>query len=132
MIKILIADEHIIIRGMLRQILRDSDDMEVVDEVGKVEEMLKQLYQCDFDLLLLDISMARQNLSDVVKEVKAARPELSILVLSTYHEAQYEKHVLRSGASGYLAKSEGPDRLKGMIRAIAKGDRQGECSPSVK
>ena len=123
MIKILIADEHIIIREMLRQILSDSDDMEVVDEVGNGEEMLKQLYQYDFDLLLLDISMARQNLSDLVKEVKTARPELSILVLSTYHEAQYEKHVLRSGASGYLVKSEAPDKLKGMIRAIAKGDR---------
>ncbi len=123
MIKILIADEHIIIREMLRQILSDSDDMEVVDEVDNGEEMLKHLYQCDFDLLLLDISMARQNLSDLVKEVKAARPELSILVLSTYHEAQYEKHVLRSGASGYLAKSEAPDKLIGMIRAIAKGDR---------
>ena len=123
MIKILIADEHIIIREMLRQILCDSDDMEVVNEVGKVEEMLKQLYQYDFDLLLLDISMARQNLSDLVKEVKAARPELSILVLSGYHETQYEKHVLRSGASGYLAKSEGPDKLKGMIRTIVKGDR---------
>ncbi len=123
MIKILIADEHIIIREMLRQILSDSDDMEVVDEASSAEDMFKQLYQYDFDLLLLDISLARQNLSDLVKEVKAARPELSILVLSTYHEAQYEKHVLRSGASGYLAKSEAPDKLTGMIRAIAKCDR---------
>jgi len=131
MIKILIADEHLIIREMLRQILSDSDDMEVVDEVGNGEDMLKQLYQYDFDLLLLDISMARQNLSDLVKEVKAARPELSILVLSSYHERQYEKHVLRSGASGYLAKSEASDKLKGMVRAIAKGDGQRKWPLSV-
>lgn len=120
MIKILIADEYIIVRESLKQILFDSGDMEVVDEAGDGEEMLRKLRQHDFDLLLLDISIARQCLSDMVKEIKSQRPELPIIVMSTYHEDQYARHVARAGASGYLTKWSAPEKIIEKIRSIVE------------
>ena len=120
MIKILIADEHIIVRESLKRILFDSGDMEVVDEVDNSEEMLRKLYQYDCDLLLLDISMVKQCLSEIVKKVKGERPELFILVMSAYHEDQYARHALRAGASGYFAKWNAPEKLIESIRSIVQ------------
>ena len=117
-IKVLIADKHDIVRQMLRRVLSESDEIQIVAESTSSDEMFKQLYRHDCDLLLLDISIAIKNLSDAIKEIKLARPEISILVLSAYHEDQYEKHVLRSGACGYLAKSEAPEKLLETIQNL--------------
>ena len=123
MIKILIADEYIIIRESLKQVLLDSGDMVVVDEAGNSGEMLKKLNQYDCDLLLLDISMVKQCLSEIVKKVKGERPELFILVMSAYHEDQYARHALRAGASGYFAKWNAPEKLIESIRSIVKSGK---------
>ena len=122
MIKILIADEYIIIRESLKQVLLDSGDMVVVDEAGNSEEMLRKLNQYDCDLLLLDISMAKQCLSDMVKEIKSQKPELPILVMSTFHEEQYARHVMRAGATGFLAKWSAPEKIIEIIRNVVKNE----------
>jgi DNA-binding NarL/FixJ family response regulator len=129
MINILIADDHAIVRKGLKQILAETPDMVVADEASNGYEVLEKVKKNDFDVLLLDISMPGKSGLDILKELKAEKPKLPVLVLSMYPEEQYAIRVLRAGASGYLTKESAPEELVVAMRKVAQGKKY--VSPSL-
>ncbi|GAB2181090.1 response regulator transcription factor [Denitratisoma sp. agr-D3] len=123
MIRILICDDHTIVRQGLRQILADTDDILVTAEAGSGAEALRLVREGDFDLVLLDIAMPQRDGLDVLKQLKDEFPRLPVLILSTYPEKQYALRCLKLRASGYLNKSSDPDQLAAAIRKAATGGR---------
>jgi len=123
MIKILIADDHAVVREGLKQILTGYPDLIVAGEACNGEEALEKVYKGDFDFVILDITMPGKNGLDVLRELRIQRPELPVLVLSMYPEEQYAVRVLQIGASGYLTKESAPDELIKAIRQIYKGGK---------
>lgn len=123
MIKILIADDHIIVRKGLKQIISETTDMVVAGEAGDGQEVLSKIRKNGFDLVLLDISMPGRTGLDILRELKIEKPKLPILVLSMYPEEQYAVRVLRAGASGYLTKESAPEELIAAIRRVSIGKK---------
>jgi len=121
MIKILIADDHTIIREGLKQIISETPDMTIADEAVDGHEVLNKALRNDYDVVVLDITMPGINGLDVLKQIKAQKPKLPILVLSVHPEEQYAVRVLRAGASGYLTKESAPDELITAIRKVSVG-----------
>lgn len=129
MIRILIADDHAIVREGLKQILAETTDMIVVDEASTGQEVLNKLSKTDCDVVLLDISMPGRSGLDILKQLKGERPKLPVLILSMYSEEQYAMRSLRAGASGYMTKESAPDELIQAIRKVSMGRKY--ISPSV-
>ena len=129
MIKILIADDHAIVRKGLVQILADSPDTFVVTEASTGVEALAKVIGGDFDLVLLDISMPGRGGLDVLKELKSFYPKLPVLILSMHPEEQYAVRALRSGASGYLTKGSASVDLLSAINKVLSGGKY--ISPSL-
>lgn len=123
MIKVLIADDHTIVREGLKQIVSDTCDITVADEACNGQEILDKIGRQHFDVIVLDISMPGMNGIEVLKYIHSQKPKLPVLVLSIYPEEQYAIRVLRSGASGYLTKESAPDELINAIRKIAVGGK---------
>jgi two-component system, NarL family, invasion response regulator UvrY len=123
MMKILIADDHAIVRKGLVQILADSPEAIVVDEASDGKEALAKVDGGDFDLVLLDISMPGRGGLDVLKELKNRNPRLPVLILSMHPEEHYAVRALRSGASGYLTKGSASDELVNAIRKVLSGGK---------
>jgi DNA-binding NarL/FixJ family response regulator len=121
MIRILVVDDHAIVREGLKQILGEVDDMSVRDEAGNGQEALAKIRGGEFDVVLLDISMPGRSGLEVLKEIKAERPKLPVLILSMHAEEQYAVRALRAGASGYVTKASAPDELIGAIRKVSCG-----------
>ncbi len=129
MIRVLIADDHAIVREGLKQIVAESSDMIVADEAGDGKEALKKALEGDFDVVVLDITMPGINGLDALKQIRSQKPKLPILVLSMHPEEQYAMRVLRAGASGYLTKESAPEELITSIRRVSKGMKY--ISPSL-
>ena len=123
MIKILIADDHAIVRKGLVQILTDVPDTFSIDEADCGEEALKRALHNDYDLVLLDISMPGKGGLEVLDVLKSQRPKLPVLVLSMHPEEQYAVRALRSGASGYLTKGSAADELLNAIQKVLSGGK---------
>jgi len=121
MIKILIADDHTIFREGLKHILAEYSDLVVVDEARNGQEVLEKVWNKEYDMVLLDISMPGMTGLDVLKRLKKEKPKLAVLVLSMHPEEQYAVRVLKSGASGYLTKESATDELITAIRKISQG-----------
>lgn len=121
MIKILVADDHTIVREGLKQIVGDVGDMVVADEAGNGQEALQKIREGDYDVILLDISMPGRSGLEVLKDIRAEKPKLPVLILSMHSEEQYAVRALRAGASGYLTKASAPDELIGAIRKVSRG-----------
>ncbi|MCD6384548.1 response regulator transcription factor [Candidatus Sumerlaeota bacterium] len=128
MIKILIADDHPIVREGIKQILAETDDMVVAGEAATSQEVLNKVLKEDFDVVLLDISMPGRSGLDVLKEIKFAKPKIQVLMLSIHPEEHYAERVIKAGASGYLTKESAPDELIGAIRKVSQGRKY--ISPS--
>ncbi len=118
MIKILIADDHAIVREGLKQILSQTPDMVVVAEASNGQEALDKLAGNNIDLIVLDISMPGKGGLDVLDEIRSKRHELPVLILSMYPGEHYADRVLEAGASGFLSKESAPDELINAIRKI--------------
>src|SRR3989304_10286749 len=129
MIKILIADDHAIVREGLKQILSQTPDMVVVAEASNGQEALDKLARNNIDLIVLDISMPGKSGLGVLSEIRSKRQELPVLILSMYPGEQYTDRVLKAGASGYLTKDSAPDELIKAIRQISQGEKY--ISPSL-
>jgi DNA-binding NarL/FixJ family response regulator len=123
MVRILIADDHAIVRAGLKQILADIPDMMVAGEASNGQEVLDSLRTGEWDVMLLDISMPGKNGLEVLKLARQKTPRLPVLILSMYPEDQYAVRMLRAGASGYLTKESAPDQLVAAIRKVAQGGR---------
>lgn len=121
MIRLVIADDHVIVREGLKRIVADADGLQVEAEAGDGGEVMKLVREREFDVLLLDLSMPGRSGMELIKLVKAERPKLRILVLSMHQETQYAVRAIKSGASGYLTKESAPGELVQAIRKIAAG-----------
>jgi two-component system invasion response regulator UvrY len=123
MIKILIADDHAIVRAGLKQILAETADMVVAGEAANGREVLEQVRQGDWDLVLLDLAMPGKGGLETLKELKKEKPKLPVLVLSIFPEEQYAVRALKAGASGYLTKESAPEELIAAIGKVAQGGK---------
>jgi DNA-binding NarL/FixJ family response regulator len=123
MIKILIADDHPIVRQGFKQVLSDTPDLVVADEAGNGQEVLSLVSKKDYDVILLDISMPGKNGLEVLKELKVVSPKTPVLILSIYPEEQYAIRALKAGASGYLTKASAPEELISAIRKVSRGGK---------
>jgi two-component system, NarL family, invasion response regulator UvrY len=121
MIKILVVDDHAVVREGIKQILAGQADMVVEDEAGSGTETFSKVMKQNFDLLLLDISMPGRNGIEVLEEIKSLRPKLPVLILSMHPEEQYAVRMLRAGAAGYLTKASAPQELISAIRKVSRG-----------
>lgn len=123
MIKVLIADDHTVVRQGLKQILSDDPQLAVVGEAADGNEVLTALETLSVDALVLDITMPGRNGLDVLKEVKRKRPTLPVLVLSMHPEDQFAIRILRAGAAGYITKESAPEELVGALRKVCSGGK---------
>lgn len=123
MIRVLVADDHAVVRRGVMQILSEADDIAVVGEAGTGHETIRLVQECPCDVLLLDIAMPDGSGLDVLSQVQSLRPGLRTLVLSVYPEKQYAVRVLKAGAAGYLTKESTPDELIAAVRQVTGGSK---------
>jgi len=123
MIRILVADDHTVLRQGVKQIVSLAPDMRVTGEAVSGQEVLAKVLKDDYDIVLLDISMPGGSGLDTLANIKARRPELPVLILTMHPEEQYAVPVLRLGASGYLTKEGASDELLTAIRKVAAGGK---------
>ena len=121
MIRVLVADDHKLVREGLKQILGAAADVEVAGEAANGDEALALARKNHYDLALLDMSMPGLAGIDLIKRLKIEKPELRLLVLSMHGEQQYAARALKAGASGYLTKDAAAEQLLGAIRKVAAG-----------
>lgn len=123
MIKILIADDHAIVREGLKQIVADTSDMIVTAEASDGHEVLALISQDNYDVVVLDMAMPGLTGLDILKQIKRETPKLPVLILSVHPEDQYAVRALKAGASGYLTKERAPDELITAIRKVSMGGK---------
>ncbi|MCF7802610.1 MAG: response regulator transcription factor [Candidatus Marinimicrobia bacterium] len=123
MIRLLIADDHVLIREGFRRIVENEIDMDLVGEASNAGEALHTLQASDVDVMVLDISMPGKSGLDFLEEVKRFSPETSVLIQSVHPEDSYAIRALKAGAAGYITKSGHGDELLKAIRKIARGGR---------
>ena len=123
MLRILVADDHAIVRQGLKQVLNAERDFEVAAEAASHAEVMQGLRRGGCDLLVLDVAMPGRNGIETLKQVKAEFPKLPVLVLSMYPEDQYAFRALKAGAAGYLTKQAAAEQIVVAIRTIARGRR---------
>ena len=121
MIRVLIADDHEIVRDGLKRILAATTDIEVAAEAAGGDEALGLVRANDYDVALIDMSMPGLSGIDLVKRLHAEKPRMRLLVLSMHGEHQYAVRALKAGASGYLTKDSASERLLVAIRKVAAG-----------
>jgi len=119
MIRVLIADDHAVVREGLKQIVAENPDMAVAGEAATGHEVLEFVRRQACDLVLLDLAMPGKDGLDTLKELKTIRPDLPVLILSVYPEEQYAVRLLRAGAAGYLTKESAPEELVAAIRKVS-------------
>jgi DNA-binding NarL/FixJ family response regulator len=122
-IQVLIADDHAILRRGLKEILVRELDGAVCGEAKDATETLARIQQSDWDLVILDITMPGRSGLEVLRDLKAARPKLPVLVLSMHPEDQYARRILKAGASGYMNKEGAPEELVKAVRKVLAGGR---------
>jgi len=121
MTRVLIADDHAILRRGLKEILVRELEDSTFGEAKDAEEVLVRMQSGDWDLLILDITMPGRSGLDVLRDLKVLRPKLPVLVLSVHSEAQYGKRILSAGASGFMNKESAPEELIVAVRKVLAG-----------
>lgn len=121
MIRVLVVDDHSLMREGLKQIIDHVADMEVVAEAGTGPEALASFKSSPCDVVLLDIAMPGRSGLDVLKQLKSDSPRVAVLMLSMYPESEYAVRCLKAGASGYLTKESVSEELVRAIRVVAQG-----------
>lgn len=120
-IRVFICDDHALVRKGLRQVLEESDHIEVVGEAAEYSGLAAGVKQVEFDVLVLDISMPGKNGIDALRQLLKDKPHLKALIVSMYPEDQFALRALKAGAKGYLTKTSGPDNLVEAVTQIAAG-----------
>jgi two-component system invasion response regulator UvrY len=121
--RILLVDDHQIVRAGLAQFIVEYDDLTVAAEAASGDEAIQLIRQNEFDVVILDISMPDKNGIDTLRIIKQLKPELHVLVLSGYPETHYAVNMLRAGANGYICKDAPPEEMIRAIRIVARGRR---------
>jgi DNA-binding NarL/FixJ family response regulator len=122
-IRVVIADDHAIVREGLKQIVLSDPDIIVSGEAETGDEAIARVWDSDFDVLVLDLSFPGRSGLDVLSHVKAAKPALPVLILSMEREEEYAIRCLHAGASGYLEKRSAPEQLVSAIKRLAAGKK---------
>ena len=123
MYKILIADDHAVVRRGLVQILQSSPDLAVKGEASNGQEVLSKVGQDHWDAVILDLSMPGISGLDILKQLKSRHPQLPVLILSVHPEDQYAMRVLKAGAAGYLTKESAPEELVQAVHKVCAGGK---------
>jgi two-component system invasion response regulator UvrY len=123
MLRVLIVDDHPVLRRGLVQIIDGTSDMFVAGEATDGREALRKATTCDYDIVLLDISMPLKNGLDTLSQLKTTKPALPVLMLSMHPEEQYAIRALKTGASGYLTKESAPEEMLFAIRKVSAGGK---------
>lgn len=122
-IRVLIADDHSIVRQGLKQILSDTPDLVVAGEADDGVKAMQMVRQGEWDVVLMDVSMPDRNGIDALKLIKKEFPKLPVLILSMHPEEHYALRALKAGAAGYLTKQMAPEQLVHAIRQVASGKK---------
>ncbi|MBC7867383.1 MAG: response regulator transcription factor [Gloeobacteraceae cyanobacterium ES-bin-316] len=123
MLRVLIADDHTVVRRGLKQILLEGFPLAEVEEVPDAEELIKKIMQSPWDLVISDLSMPGRSGLEALQQIKQIQPKLPVLILSIHPEEQYAIRVLRAGASGYLSKDMAPDELVIAVQKVLMGKK---------
>lgn len=121
MIRVVLADDHAIVREGLKRIVGDVADFTVAGEAADGTDVMRVVRELEFDVLVLDLSMPGRSGMELIRMVKADKPRLRVLVLSMHQEMQYAVRAIKAGASGYLTKESAPALLEEAIRKVAGG-----------
>ena len=123
MIRILIADDHTVVRKGLRQILLEGFPNAQIEEVGDAEDMIKKVVGGEWDVVISDLSMPGRSGLEALQQIKQINSRLPVLILSIHPEEQYAVRVLKAGASGYLSKDMAPDELVNAVQRVMLGKK---------
>jgi two-component system, NarL family, invasion response regulator UvrY len=121
--KILLTDDHAVVRHGLKQILADEFKKATFGEARNAQEALNKVWKENWDVVVLDITMPGRSGLEVLREIKKSKPKLPVLVLSMHPEGQFAVRVLKRGASGYMTKESAPEELVGAIKKVLAGGR---------
>ncbi len=122
-IKVIIADDHRIVRAGIKQIIEECPDMAKADEAGDGQELIDKVRKNSYDAILLDVAMPGRDGLDILKQLKAEKHPAPVLILSVYPEEQYAIRALKAGAAGYLTKATAPETLIEAIKKITGGKK---------
>jgi len=123
MTRIVIADDHAVVRKGLRLILADAEELTVAGEAASADELLTLLRTRPVDAVILDVGLGDRDGIEVLKQIRASFPRIPVLMMSMHSEDVYAMRALRSGASGYIEKSAAPEMLLAAVRRVAGGGR---------
>lgn len=125
MIRVIITDDHPIVRQGIRQILEDDRDQRfgVIDEASDSADLLEKLLHSEYDVILLDISLPGRSGLDILPDIRKRSPGSRVIMLSMYPEEQYAVRALKTGASGYLTKSSAPEELISAVIKVSNGEK---------
>ncbi|MEZ4699411.1 MAG: response regulator transcription factor [Rhodothermales bacterium] len=129
MIRVLVADDHAVVRRGLVQIISETMDIQVTDQAGSADEVFTLVRSKAYDVLVLDLNLGEASGLEVLKQIKAELSNLPVLILSVYPENQFAVRTLRAGAAGYLNKDSAPEQLVQAIRRVSENKRY--VSPAV-
>lgn len=121
--KVLIADDHSVVRRGLKQILLEGFPTAQIEEVPDAEELIKKVVQQPWDIIISDLSMPGRSGLEALQQIKQINPKLPVLILSIHPEDQYAIRVLKAGASGYLSKDSAPDELVNAVQKVLLGKK---------
>jgi DNA-binding NarL/FixJ family response regulator len=121
MVKVLIAEAHVMVRRGLQNLLNETDNIALVDEACTNAEVLAKVARADYDVILLDLSLPGNNVLDLLRWLQREKPALRVLVLGDYPEGQFVGRILKTGAAGYLTKKNVADELLLAISAVLAG-----------
>ncbi len=130
--EILIVDDHPIVREGLKRIINEQSNLKVKDEAPNGELALKQIQSSHFDLMILDISLPGKSGYKILKEVKAIKPKLPVLILSMHAEEHYPNKMFQAGASGYLTKDNASENIVKAIEFVKSGKKYTEALSAKK
>jgi len=123
MIRVLVCDDHAIVRRGLRQILSETKDIEVAGEAATASEVLRQVRENRFNVVVLDVNLPGGNGIDLIGEIRKELNAPPVLILTVYSEEQYALRAIRAGAAGFLTKESAPEKLIEAVRKLAAGGR---------
>ena len=130
--KILLTDDHAVVRHGLKQILADEFKKATFGEARNAQEALNKIWKENWDVVVLDITMPGRSGLEVLREIKKTKPKLPVLVLSMHPEGQFAVRVLKRGAAGYMTKESAPEELVGAIKKVLGGGRYVSASLAEK
>lgn len=123
MIRIIIADDHSIVREGLKQIIADTPDMIIADEAENGHELISKIESGKYNVAVVDISMPDSHILDLLKHIRQIQPRLPVLILSMHPEDQYGVRVMKAGAAGYLTKESAPTELISALKTVSAGKK---------